>query len=84
GYERGTITPFGSLTAWPVVADSRIAEAGPVSVGGGGHGVSATIDGGDLARVLDARVADVTDLDHPGPAGPARATPAGPASTRQD
>lgn len=21
GYERGTITPFGSTTAWPVVAD---------------------------------------------------------------
>lgn len=84
GYERGTITPFGSLTAWPVVVDSRIPEAGPVSVGGGGHGVSATVDGGDLARALDARVADVTDLDHAGPAGPARAAPAGPASNRQD
>ena len=24
GYERGTITPFGATTAWPVVADSRI------------------------------------------------------------
>ncbi|MNW51766.1 Cys-tRNA(Pro)/Cys-tRNA(Cys) deacylase YbaK [compost metagenome] len=24
GYERGTITPFGSTTAWPVVADSRV------------------------------------------------------------
>jgi hypothetical protein len=25
GYERGTITPFGSTTAWPVVADRRLA-----------------------------------------------------------
>ncbi len=25
GYERGTITPFGATTAWPVVADQRIA-----------------------------------------------------------
>ena len=24
GYVRGTITPFGSLVAWPVVADSRV------------------------------------------------------------
>jgi Cys-tRNA(Pro)/Cys-tRNA(Cys) deacylase len=76
GYERGTITPFGSLTPWPVVADSRIPEAGRVSVGGGGHGVSATVDGADLARALDARVADVTDLDDPGPAGTARPAPA--------
>ncbi|MGW6004245.1 aminoacyl-tRNA deacylase [Oerskovia enterophila] len=32
GYERGTITPFGSTTAWPVVADSRVVfrEAGGV------------------------------------------------------
>jgi prolyl-tRNA editing enzyme YbaK/EbsC (Cys-tRNA(Pro) deacylase) len=30
GYERGTITPFGSTTAWPVVADTRVVfrEAG--------------------------------------------------------
>lgn len=30
GYERGTITPFGSTTEWPVVADSRVVfrEAG--------------------------------------------------------
>src|SRR6187549_1716888 len=25
GYERGTITPLGSTTAWPVFVDSRIA-----------------------------------------------------------
>lgn len=25
GYERGTITPFGSLHPWPVIADVRIA-----------------------------------------------------------
>ncbi len=24
GYERGTITPFGSTHAWPVIADARI------------------------------------------------------------
>src|SRR4051794_12962661 len=24
GYDRGTITPFGSTTAWPVIADERL------------------------------------------------------------
>jgi Cys-tRNA(Pro)/Cys-tRNA(Cys) deacylase len=84
GYERGTITPFGSLTPWPVVADSRVAGPGRVSVGGGGHGVSVTVDGEALVRALDARVADVTDLDDPGPAGNTRPEPATPAPTRRN
>lgn len=60
GYERGTITPFGSLTAWPVVADERVAGR-TVSIGAGAHGVAATVDGTDLVRVLGAQVADVTE-----------------------
>lgn len=60
GYERGTITPFGSLRAWPVVADERV-PGRPASIGGGGHGVGATVDGDDLVRVLGAQVADVTE-----------------------
>jgi Cys-tRNA(Pro)/Cys-tRNA(Cys) deacylase len=59
GYERGTITPFGSLTAWPVVADAGV--TGTVSIGGGAHGVSATVSADDLIRVLEASVAEVTD-----------------------
>jgi Cys-tRNA(Pro) deacylase len=60
GYERGTITPFGSLRAWPVVADERI-RGRTVSIGAGAHGVAATVDGDDLVTSLDATVADVTD-----------------------
>lgn len=60
GYERGTITPFGSLRPWPVIADTRVA-GGEVSIGGGAPGVSARMDGDDLVRVLDATVADVTE-----------------------
>jgi Cys-tRNA(Pro) deacylase len=60
GYERGTITPFGSVRPWPVIADSRVAGA-TVSIGGGAHGVSATMAGDDVVRVLDATLADVTD-----------------------
>src|SRR5215208_5320709 len=36
GYERYTITPFGSSRAWPVVADAAITGEPVVSIGGGG------------------------------------------------
>ena len=42
GYERGTITPFGSTTAWPVVADATMAGR-TVSLGAGAHGVASTV-----------------------------------------
>lgn len=61
GYERGTITPLGSTTAWPVVADERV--AGPISLGGGGHGVGISLDGDALVQALAATRADVTDLE---------------------
>ncbi|MFS0706022.1 aminoacyl-tRNA deacylase [Cellulomonas sp. 179-A 9B4 NHS] len=60
GYERGTITPFGTTRTWPVVADERV-RGHRVSIGGGGHGVGFTLDGDDLVRALGATVADVTD-----------------------
>lgn len=59
GYVRGTITPLGSSTAWPVVADANI--AGTVSLGGGAHGVALNVDADELVAALDATVADVTD-----------------------
>ena len=59
GYERGTITPFGSLRPWPVVVDQRV--NGTISVGGGAHGVGLTVDAGDLVQALDAQVADVSE-----------------------
>lgn len=60
GYVRGTITPLGSTSPWPVVAD--VSLSGRVSVGGGAHGVALTVDADDLVRVLGATVADVTDV----------------------
>ena len=59
GYERGTITPLGSIRDWPVVADA--AMTGRVSLGGGAHGVALTVEAEDVVRLLDATVADVTD-----------------------
>ncbi|WP_407320065.1 YbaK/EbsC family protein [Isoptericola halotolerans] len=65
GYVRGTITPFGALTRWPVVADGSIPGSGQVSIGAGAPGVAATLDADDLVRVLGAQVADVTEPDPP-------------------
>lgn len=59
GYERGTITPFGSTRDWPVVADERM--TGRVSIGAGAHGVAATVDAAELVAALGATVADITD-----------------------
>jgi Cys-tRNA(Pro)/Cys-tRNA(Cys) deacylase len=60
GYERGAITPFGSATTWPVVADASVADRDLVAIGGGAHGVNLHLDPDDLVRILDADVADVT------------------------
>ncbi len=60
GYERGTITPFGSTTAWPVVADERIVGR-TVALGGGAHGVSLRVAADPVIAILGAQVADVTD-----------------------
>ncbi|MGO4535366.1 aminoacyl-tRNA deacylase [Leifsonia sp. 2MCAF36] len=60
GYERGTITPFGSTTAWPVVADATIAGR-TVSMGAGEHGYSLFVDADALVAAFSATVADITD-----------------------
>jgi Cys-tRNA(Pro) deacylase len=60
GYERGTITPFGATRAWPVIADSTISATGVVSIGGGAHGVSVKLNGGEMLAALDAEIADIT------------------------
>jgi len=59
GYERGTITPFGSTTAWPVFMDSRV--AGRIAMGAGEHGYSAWVDADELVRGFDAILADISD-----------------------
>jgi Cys-tRNA(Pro) deacylase len=59
GYVRGTITPLGSATVLPVVADASI--SGTVSIGGGAHGVGLRVDAAELVSALGATVADVTE-----------------------
>lgn len=60
GYERGTITPFGSLGGWPVVADERV-RGREITLGSGAHGVAVAVDADATLAALGATVADVTD-----------------------
>ena len=60
GYERGTITPFGSTTAWPVIADERIAGR-RVAMGAGEPALSAFVDADAVIRGFDATLADISD-----------------------
>lgn len=60
GYERGTITPFGSTHAWPVIADATM-QGRRISMGGGAHGVSITLDADSMLAALAATVADISE-----------------------
>jgi Cys-tRNA(Pro) deacylase len=60
GFERGTITPFGSTRSWPVIADERLAGR-QVTLGAGEHGVAVAVDADAAVQALQATVADVTD-----------------------
>lgn len=67
GYERGTITPFGSSRAWPVVASPAIADLDPVAIGAGAHGTNLHLPGRALLAALGADLAEVTRPDEPAP-----------------
>lgn len=60
GYERGTITPLGSSTDWPVYADAGITGQ-RVAMGAGAHGFSAFVDADDLVEAFGAIVADISE-----------------------
>jgi Cys-tRNA(Pro)/Cys-tRNA(Cys) deacylase len=62
GYERGTITPLGSTTPWPVIADERVLRR-EITLGAGQHGVAVALRAEDVLSMLDATVADVTEPD---------------------
>jgi Cys-tRNA(Pro) deacylase len=60
GYERGTITPFGSSRPWPVLADSRT-EGHTISLGAGERGVALQVAASAAVAALGGTFADVTD-----------------------
>lgn len=67
GYERGTITPLGSVTAWPVIADQRMLGR-EITLGAGEHGVAVGVRAEEVLAVLGATVADVTEPEDALPA----------------
>ena len=60
GYERGTITPLGSVRAWPVIADERVLGR-EITLGAGEHGLALAVDADQIVAALNAAVADVSD-----------------------
>ncbi|MEU8244441.1 YbaK/EbsC family protein [Actinoplanes missouriensis] len=60
GYERGTITPFGSATAWPVIADERT-RGRTISLGAGERGLGLRVAADAAIKALEGMFADVTD-----------------------
>jgi len=61
GFERGTITPLGASTTWPVVADVVVAGRGEITLGSGVHEVAIGVDATRLLAAVAATVADVTE-----------------------
>jgi Cys-tRNA(Pro)/Cys-tRNA(Cys) deacylase len=62
GYERGTITPLGSVRAWPVIADERL-HGREITLGAGEHGLALAVDADEILQALDASVADISDAE---------------------
>lgn len=60
GYERGTITPFGSARPWPVIADERT-RGRTISLGAGERGVALQVPADAAVSALGATYADVTE-----------------------
>jgi Cys-tRNA(Pro)/Cys-tRNA(Cys) deacylase len=61
GFERGTITPLGATTPWPVIADVVIAGRGEITLGSGVHEVAIAVDAKALLEATAATIADVTE-----------------------
>jgi Cys-tRNA(Pro)/Cys-tRNA(Cys) deacylase len=66
GYERYTITPFGSARSWPAIVDAAVMGEPVVSVGGGAFGINLHLAPADLVAALDAEVVDVSIPDQQG------------------
>jgi Cys-tRNA(Pro)/Cys-tRNA(Cys) deacylase len=60
GYERGTITPFGSAKPWPVIADS-LTQGRTISLGAGERGVGLRVSADEAVAALGGTFADVTE-----------------------
>jgi Cys-tRNA(Pro)/Cys-tRNA(Cys) deacylase len=76
GYERGTITPLGSRTTLPVLADQRMLGR-EITLGAGQHGVAIAVRADEILPALGAKVVDITEPDNEPPANGAPAPASG-------
>jgi Cys-tRNA(Pro)/Cys-tRNA(Cys) deacylase len=60
GYERGTITPFGSAKPWPVIADETT-RTRTINLGAGVRGVGLQVSADEAVAALQGTFADVTE-----------------------
>jgi Cys-tRNA(Pro)/Cys-tRNA(Cys) deacylase len=60
GYGRGTITPFGAVKAWPVIADERL-RGRTVTLGAGEPGVAVALSADAAVEALDGTFADISE-----------------------
>lgn len=60
GYERGTITPFGASTAWPVIAD-ELTRGRTISLGAGERGIGLRVAADEAVAALEGTWADVSE-----------------------
>ena len=63
GYERYTITPFGSARQWPVILDVAAIDQPVLAIGGGGFGINVHLTPTDLVTALGAQIVDVSEAD---------------------
>jgi Cys-tRNA(Pro)/Cys-tRNA(Cys) deacylase len=63
GYERYTITPFGSTRPWPVILDAAAVDQPVVAIGGGAFGINVHLAPADLVAALGAEVVEVSEAE---------------------
>ncbi|QYM76759.1 aminoacyl-tRNA deacylase [Leucobacter luti] len=59
GYERGTISPLGASTPWPVYIDQGLIGA-RIALGSGSHEFAALVDAAEFVSAYGATVADLS------------------------
>jgi len=62
GFPRGTITPFATTTALPVIADERM-SGHEVTLGAGEHNTAIAVDADAALAALNAQISDVTESE---------------------